>query len=355
MSVSQRAFVKYNSLENHYQRKAVQAFAKHVPKDELCYLTEKVHGANVQIFVSDDGLRIARRTDFLAPNENFNSVQKIVDSMQEQFRKVLRLARVLISPDVEEVSVCAEVFGGEYPGLKSTVSRVQKGVFYSNDCHLYAFDLRLFYKGKEYTAETDPAPYAEWNEFCTIMDDADIFRAQALATMFAEDVCNELTEHNKLLAHDPKFLSTIPGRLGHHEIPNNWSEGYVIRPRQSHFDDWGNRMIFKYKNPDFSEVAHAPAPTKEKDDTLEKQWISVVQEFFDDKALRNRLANVLSKESSWDLTDNKIRSQIIKALATDVADDVTKTYGDLLDHKKLSKKIYGECGKFIVKVVSESK
>jgi Rnl2 family RNA ligase len=348
------SFVKYNSIENHYRDNAVQAFAAAVPEDEDCIFTEKVHGANLQVYVSDDGIRIARRGDFLGANENFNGANEIIEAQREKFEEALLIVRKYnYKEEVVEISVCGEIFGGDYPGIKSTTKSVQKGVFYSPARHFYAFDIRLFYANTKYTEEK-PAPYAEWTNFCKVMDTAEIFRAQELGRLTSADVFAQLKEHKTIPSLPPKFASTIPSQLGFPHLEDNWAEGYVIRPSKSYFSHNGTRYILKYKNPTFAEAVSAPKKAvKVKDDVLDAQWTVVEAEFFEPTVIKNRLDNVLSKES-YGLSDNKKRGAIIKALTADVMQDLVKAH-EGFDEKKLGNQVNGACAKFIHECITATK
>lgn len=334
-------FSKYSPIENFYQKPALFALKEAVGDDEEvdCVFTEKVHGANLQVFVDEVSVKPARRTDFLGENESFQGAREFVREHEQEFRSIFKA----ITPTPLAISVCGEWFGGgDYPGhTGEKVSTVQKGVWYSPSRHFIAFDIRVFYDGA-----ADGDTYVPWATFCALVDSTKLRRVQELHRMKVDAVIKELLEHNCIRDLSSTFESTIWKLLNETDPgPKNYAEGYVIRPVRCFRDKYGTRLIFKYKSPQFSEKAHQPPPPPPKDSALEQEFAVVEHEFLRDDVLRNRLNNVLSKES-WKLEDNTVRGKIVKALAQDVADDAKKDYANY-DWNKLEKRLGGYCGKFI--------
>ena len=64
---------------------------------------------------------------------------------------------------------------------------------------------------------------------------------------------------------DPKFESVVYKTHGLSQIPSNYAEGYVIKPiKEMRFGFNYDRLIWKFKNPSFSEIISNCAKTKEK-------------------------------------------------------------------------------------------
>lgn len=319
-------FVKYHSLENHYQSRAVDAMAAAVPAEEMCVLTEKVHGANVGVFVAGDStIRIGRRNGFLAENESFHGIQAIVDDARDAFVTVAKLAREECkAAETAVVVVYGEVFGGN----------VQPGVFYSSERGFYAFDV----------AVGEPQQFLDWASFARILDAARLFRSQALAFMPCGDIVRDLRSPLKWLTDlPPVFESTIPERLGQQQRPaKNYAEGYVIKPTRSFYDVYGARIVLKYKNPAFAEVA-ATAVMPKSDDAV---WQQIETTYLADAALRNRLQAVCSKDATLQVGDVKVRGRLVKALANDVIDEIARAGGDAVS-KSHAKKLATHASNFI--------
>lgn len=226
--------MKYESFENHYE-----CFGKEVPNDEECVFTEKVDGANVQVYVGRNGLlKIARRGDFLAGGEDFHGIRDIVERSRAKFEGVYRYLESVMVPEPDMVSVCGEVFGGgAYPGHLANEPCVTDSVRYGPRRGFYAFDIRLMSDSGVF--------YLPWELFCEVIDRVGLFRAEALHTMKAGDVVKSLVEHNCIPSISPMFETTLPIRLGY-KPTGDLAEGYVIRPRRSRFSANGTRLMLEY-------------------------------------------------------------------------------------------------------------
>ena len=77
---------------------------------------EKVHGANFSFYISNTGvIRVARRGDFLSSGEFFFGVHK-TNIIPETSEKLRHLYKQISSkyPNIEQLSLHGELFGGEY-------------------------------------------------------------------------------------------------------------------------------------------------------------------------------------------------------------------------------------------------
>lgn len=74
-------FKKYNSIDNHYQTKEIMRWLSEYPEleNETFVLTEKVDGANIQLyFTPDGGFKYGKRSAFLSPDEKFFDLHELV-------------------------------------------------------------------------------------------------------------------------------------------------------------------------------------------------------------------------------------------------------------------------------------
>ncbi len=343
-------FKAYPSIVNYYQARSVQEFADIVPAGELCHFTEKVHGANLQIYINRDTLEItpARRGAMLTSGESFNGAWEMVKEQADKFKTLVRIAIASPEdhPDAVAFIVCGEICGGEYPGVKldKPVSLVQKGVHYSPHHVFYAFDVCSQDKDGN-------VRFFDWTRATQMLDEAGIFRAQTLHTMTAQELVDELTQHNCIRHIPATFESTIGERLGLPRLPSNVAEGYVIKPNTTYFGGNGSRLIFKYKSDKFAEKAEAPKASKPKafDTELEELWSIVKADFMTPDALRNRLACVTSKVPELVLTEAKHRGALLKELAMDVMKEVNSMHVGRTPAtvSGVQKRVFTECGKFL--------
>lgn len=337
-------FSAYPSITNHYQARFIRILESlidsgRVPADEPFYFTEKVHGANLQIYIGEDGIRPARRNALLNDGESFNGAWELVDELRPKLLE-LRTAVLREHPTAKVVIVCGELCGGEYPGVKpiKPVSRVQTGVFYSPDHVFYAFDIAI-------QSENGDVTFLDWNQASAMLSAVELFRATTDGVMTAKDLVTELVQHNTIRHIPSTFESTIPARLGLPSLPSNVAEGYVIRPNKTYFDrDGGSRIIFKYKSSKFAEKTGNPAPpTKAFDSELEQAWAIIKGEFLGEEQLRNRLACITSK-GELRLDEPKQRGALLTALATDVMVEAKSSHTIT---PAIQKRVFAECGKFL--------
>ena len=221
-------FVKYSSLTNHYREKEI--FNIRVSNnfvDEGWYATEKIHGANFQMGANAQGdAWVGSRTQVV--DGQFFNCQPVIDKYREA---VIGLCQSL---GYSTLIIYGELFGGYYPGMKTTASAVQRGVVYSPHREFLAFDVLAD------------------GEWLTRKEIRDLGVDQVVP--FVPILFGGLT-FDEALALTPEFDSVIPEYLGYPYEGVNGSEGLVIAHySQKVTDKLGERAVVKKKSTKFAEI-----------------------------------------------------------------------------------------------------
>ncbi len=230
-------FRSYGSIKAAYDEQTVQAAILRGLAKGPWIATEKIHGANFALWVDAEGIRCARRTDFLASGDRFHGWEAIREGLAEGVRAIFE--RLSAERGAARVVIYGELFGGEYPHPEverlPDSAPVQRGVYYSPEVRFYAFDLVVEAEGGAY--------------YLDIFEANALFEAQGF--LYAEPL--HTGDLRSLLAEPNDFVTLLPERFGLPPIESNLSEGLVIRMGGDHPVD-RSRFIFKSKNPRFAEL-----------------------------------------------------------------------------------------------------
>ena len=240
----------YNSFNNHTCEQTLRKIRETLSflnsEQEVWDATEKIHGAHFVLIIRGSTVVAARRTGLLKKDENFYGFQPILEELRPKALETFAYVKSEISPEMEQLSIHGELFGGTYPheDVKPIpfTSRVQKGVWYSPSIHFCAYDLHI--RGVGY------------------LDSGlslDLFKK--FGFLYAEPLFSGT--FGEALEFSNVFETTWPEKLGYPPIKNNFAEGLVLKPRKTMFFASGKRAMLKSKNPTFSEVASAKKKTKQ--------------------------------------------------------------------------------------------
>ena len=89
------------------------------------------------------------------------------------------------------------------------------------------------------------------------------------------------------------FPTTIPGRLGLPEVPDNFAEGVVIKPVEPAYFPNGERIIIKNKNPKFQEIGKSDRKLP-KTEVIYSEEFTKIAEQIPSYVNENRLISVRS-------------------------------------------------------------
>lgn len=272
-------FIKYPSIENSYQEKNIAYWLEHAPSllDETFVITEKIHGANLQlIFIPHQPMQVASRNQIV--DKGFMGIHEVLEKMAN----FLASAQKFSNEENTTVHLYGEFFG----------DNIQKGVDYGKEKRIKFFDLRANGEmmGQDY--------FQAW-----FKDEPELI-APVLA-------CIQGLEN--ALSYPEVFVTKVGV-----EREGNEAEGIVIKPIRVYKNRRGEIFYLKKKAARFSEKAHAKKEVIIDADLV--RW----QKVFRGYITENRLESVFSKNGR---IENKTQvGDYLKALVEDAKEDFLKDY-----------------------------
>lgn len=279
-------FRKFSSIENSYRKAEVDRIVMdgHATLDVQWYALEKIHGANFSFWASEDGVKTAKRSGFIDPNENFYSShvleKKYSDKVQEMRKHF----------GAELLVIYGEICGGSGDGYR----QVQTEVYYFDDIEFMAFD--VFVDGK------------------------------ALSVSDGIDICNQFGikyvpvisdgTFFEMINISPDFDSFVSGR------EDNKAEGTVVVSDMPLYTRTG-RARLKNKSEAFSEKKSRNGKTVRVYKDLSEAQLEVI-ETLSSYITEARLRNVLSK---FGTVTHKDFGKIMGEYAIDALEDAKKDEG----------------------------
>lgn len=327
-------FTSYEHMENHYNLRGCDGVNPTI--QFVC--TEKIHGTNYSFLVnSDHGLLTpfqsegdsitvipCKRTSILKENDLFFNHQRIFDKYKDEAVKVFNEIK-LEYPDVKNVQLFGELFGGFYDGVTETGhKKIQKGVNYHKENEFMAYDLKIKTNDSDF--------YYDFDKLHELLKKTNIKLVPVIFT-------GSLHECLKL---NPAFVSQVYSYFGLEKIDDSKlvSEGYVIHPiKESQIQFRGGRCIFKFKNPIFIERSEESSPVGGKDASKGETNKSLVITYnlLRSYMTQNRYDNVVSKLSDSEKTKEKISSMLYDDILTDLKADFSKEVVEEENKKKCEK------------------
>jgi Rnl2 family RNA ligase len=317
-------FIKYPSIINVCQQSSIDYVYTEGLNVGAWVVQEKVHGSNLSFWVDAFGsVRVAKRSGFIGPDENFHKANEALEAHTEPMRKLFKVIKELTSSSGKDysaafVAVYGEIFGGYYshPDVPKVTGykAVQNGVMYSPFLHFVAFDVLIGLRDGR-------LHYLDTNRAERVLREVGIRPSRTLFVGTMEDA----------FRYQNDFQSRLPGQLGLPSPENNVCEGVVIRPLETRFFANGKRVIFKNKNDKYKE---REAKSKKRTAFIESlsPEIKGICDELASYVTENRFLNVLSKLGEFDFY--KI-GMYIHYLVKDVFDeafldtDLKKRYGEL--------------------------
>lgn len=266
-------FIKYPSLENHYQSKYLLKVESSDAVNGEWVATEKLHGANFSLWSNGMGVKAARRTGFLEEGESFYGCWPVVEKYKDA---ALELSRLIISP----VVLFGELVG---PGIQS-------GVHYSDEKDFIVFDVAYVL-----------------DEKLVFLDFTDKIINILKGIGFNVVPVLKRGTYQEVMELDNLYNSTYGDFI---------AEGYVAKPVVSYVLPNGSRVGIKSKNEHFSEKKSSNKPKIQISDSVRQH-----SELASDYVTQNRFNNVLSKLGEF---DQKLFGKYIGLLVADALDDYIK-------------------------------
>lgn len=225
-------FKRYESIGHRDNAAFMEQIRAQVPEDILFAVQEKVDGVNACLLCDDLDIRMARRNGLLKPGEDFHGQQEILERYSGPVYMLFNLLK-REWPDLTDILVYGELFGGAYPhpdipAIPYT-SPVQRRTWYCPGHEFYAFDV--------YVHTGSNGFYLPVGKTEELLRDNGFFYARTLFTGRLEEC----------LACPDDFQTLVPDWLGLPLLPDNRGEGIVIKPLQPAFLPDGTRIAVKCK------------------------------------------------------------------------------------------------------------
>lgn len=306
-------FVKYNSVQNSYQLKFMDRIIREEKTSGSWIVTEKIHGANFSFWYDGTKFRMAKRTAWIADDENFFGIEcskkYLISCVKELYGRF---------KGRDYIAVFGEVFGGTYPHPKvpkfPNAKKVQKGVYYCPHNDFMVFDIKVD------------------GQFLDFIDMQMYCEQVGLRFMKAEFE----GKFKECLEHKNDFLSGIYKEYDLPPIEDNICEGIVIRPNKAQFVFTHSRVMLKSKNERFKEKA------SEKKLQVKVELTGKVKDIADgmfSMVTKNRYDAVVSKIGEVEIRDfGKLQGMMIKDIHTEVLKDPDMA-NDYLGLEKVERKL----------------
>jgi len=292
------SFIKYNSIDNHYNTKLLSKWTARFPALNQCVyvLQEKIHGSNFSVEFTPEGeVHLGKRSSRIGPHTKFYNVHNAWNNIKDTLAMLPGIASLY-----NGITLHGELFGGN----------VQKGVDYGKEQRILFFDIR--YNG--------------------------VLQSQKEFATFFE---NHLIDH--LAVPNIAYVTGLEAALQHNETfdsfvlrkADNKAEGFVIKP-YNHVYLWpetGSPFFLKKKSEAFKEKEKGKKKFINLDRSVSQEALLLKGEFLRYLNM-NRLNNVISKLGPIE-TEKQI-GKYIKTLLDDAKDDFIKenVSFDLLNSKE---------------------
>lgn len=338
-------FKRYSSIDRNDKihsgnySKALQTFLENGYGDTKCIYQQKVHGANFSVYVDEENVRAAKRSDFLELDEKFmgNRWVKYVDDVKPKLQKIFKKLQEE-NPKISQVAFVGEFAGGAFKDEKGE-GAVQGGTHYCKNNFIYFFDIRIFFENSEgevVNTIINPLKSVE------LFEEFDVFHAKILGH-------GTLSELIKV----EDFKNYVSLDLEGEQVVE--SEGIVIKSvEESRLYMGQSRIVLKKINPKWAENQKSRKNNKKSknaDDGMPKEAVDLLiqlKTFVTPMRLDKVCGNLGLSEDNF---EGKDFPKVMKAMFADIIGDAAKE--DLVIQKEwkkyLNKKISSEIAQIIRK------
>lgn len=307
-------FKSYHKIEEDFKRFNLSVEDNRLLNKIDWVVTEKIHGANFSVITNGNYIRYTKRKELLEDQDDFFGYKQPLQKLELNFLALYEQIQKDF-PQVTQISIYGELFGGGYPHAaispNSEVSLVQSGIYYSPHIEFMVFDIFLIQPEKELFLN-----YHTVIKYCQ---------------QFGIAYCLPLHigKLAEALNFNYDFQSTIPKILGlpQLEIPNK-AEGIVIKPVEDIWittDKGPIRPIIKRKIKEFSEEMYTQSY---QEGDIKQKVLSLIN--------KNRLNNAISKIGKVAKNDKTSLIKINQYLLEDIEEEIKNIESQT--HKKLPAK-----------------
>ena len=310
MSADRRVmeFRKWPSIENTYKQQHIDWWLLRHPRlaKAKYWLTEKLHGSNVQIHVEPDGaVSYGTRGGFVNGPALFGWPASRLDVIP-RFTELVAKMIVTAQWYETDITLYGEIVG---PGVPSA----QKGIYYGDAKRVYFFGSRI--------GDILRSPMV-------IADDFPMIDTVPLV--------GTVTGLDAALSFDIEFSSKLV------EVEDNICEGIVIQPLMP-VRNGDSYFLLKKKNEKFAERAHA------KKERVPDEVADPLNAAFRTYITPARMQSVFSKDGP--IEDRKEIGRYIKAILADAKEDFLKDYPEAATLDKAQQKTVFNVGSMIAKML----
>jgi Rnl2 family RNA ligase len=332
-------FKRYNSLINHYRSDDLAKWLLYNPeiRNENFVVTEKLHGAHFQMYISSSGeVTYGKRSSFLGNNADFYDYQSALK--EENISRFIKSMIKYCSLYEMNLLFLGELFGGN----------VQKEVYYGKEKKIRFYDVydidetKYWSPVKAFTLFCDNHVNVPVLDFCCSFDEAMNYSNAFISTLTPDDYPNK---------------------------ESNICEGIVIKPYKVYM--YGEEyFVIKSKNEKFSEKkSHTKKINKDNDtdfvEELRKEGIGEEIIELESKARelvnKNRLNNVISHNGP--LTNPKQITEYMKLFMEDYQKDLKKENNEMFDElernytstdiKKINRILFSRANRDCIDLIKE--
>jgi len=308
-------FKKYNSIENHYRSREILHWLTIFPelKDEEFVLTEKIHGANIQvIFNPDQPIMVGKRSGIIGKGLRKELYMDFYN-MGEVIEKNIEVIE-LIQNHVDKHNTPLKFYGELYGG------GVQKGVDYGKEVKFIFYDMSIENDLKD-------EEIVDQETFFNTLDTIGIDKKYIIP------VLDNVSTLNSVINYPESFNSKILNKL------DNEAEGFVAKPFNKVYL-MGQGIIFyiKKKSEKFKEESRA----KKTPTFIPATEIQKLHDEFLTYITKNRMEGIFSKEG--EIKENKQIGVFIGLLIQDAIKDFEKDFPKVAEYDKKEKKYIYKIG-----------
>lgn len=299
-------FCEYEHMENHYN------VIKNIPHDVKTNVKfialEKIHGTNYSFLCDGKQVIPCKRSSTLGTDRGYYGHGEPFERYKNDILVIFNHIKN-IYPETKHIQLYCELFGGKFNGkTKKGYKCVQKNTNYNDSNEIMAYDLKI-------TQNDDSHLYLDMIHLIEIFNK--LMLKLKLVPIIKIDYFDEIMNLNS------KFVTQVPAEFGLEHIENNFAEGYVIKPITEMLFQDQTRLIFKYKNPDFLEIAESKDIVVEKTMTFQQIYLEKLKTY----VTKNRFDNIVTKYvDDWlnsEIT-NEIELFLINKMFDDIKNDFTK-------------------------------
>lgn len=300
-------FIKYPHIDNWYQKKVIDFFAKVFPDIYNCKYTieSKLDGANLAIIVKPNSeILYASRNQIIGDLSDFYGLDSTMKKYSSELESLIQIAK-------DKDSICH--FYCEYFG-----KGIQGRIDYGEEKQIRIFGLRI---GEE--LKSPIYLYSVLKEYSL---------SHLLIPVLGE--CDGLEE----ALNFNEVYTTLINPDGH-----SYEEGIVIKPLNvMYITKLGDIFQLKKKNEKFKEKT-----IRQKVETEESKEISELISGFCSYINESRMFSVFSKEK--EITDKSQIGHYVKLILQDAKEDYIRENNDY--NEEYEKKIFGTASKLVANML----